>query len=614
MEDICATRAIKNARYIQRVAPHIIPPEEPIEGFTSIVPFDILSNFHRLKPSDLAHRPDLRALLDSGKQPKLAQFSFLKAPLFMGTLHFVRMIFNTNTKGGGAKGQISVSTADVKTAIQYAKLAVNPISAYASQYGKNSLSVSPAMLQHSVNLATTQYTDDMLRVWVNDIVLENILPDKSTCLVILNPKGITNSDGDLAQKVGAYHDNDIVPYCFVNVKGSSLTIDDRQFKYAQFLSHEIAEMVVDPTVDHTNPEVCDPCGPNCPPMLLDFFGGIDSSYVQTVTFKKGTPFPPAFPFTFYINAIVQPDSASQCPAPSASCAYSPPGVFGRHPRFLVDLTGPGHADIVGFGDGGVWVSLNNGNGIFQAPQVVLGSFGYNTDAGEWRVEKHPRFLADLTGPGHADIVGFGDRGVWVSLNNGNGTFQSAGTEPVLQSFGYNDDAGGWRVEKHPRFLADLRSAGHADIVGFGDRGVWVALNNGHGTFQSAGTEPVLKSFGYNDDAGGWRVEKHPRFLADLTGDGRADIVGFGDRGVWVALNNGDGTFQSAGTEPVLKSFGYNHDAGGWRVEKHPRFLVDLTGDGRADIVGFGDRGVWVALNNGDGTFHAPQLGSPELRA
>ena len=31
-----------------------------------------------------------------------------------------------------------------------------------------------------------------------------------------------------------------------------------------------------------------------------------------------------------------------------------------------------------------------------------------------------------------------------------------------------------------------------------------------------------------DTPGGWRVEKHPRLLADLTGDGRADIVGFGD--------------------------------------------------------------------------------------
>ena len=37
---------------------------------------------------------------------------------------------------------------------------------------------------------------------------------------------------------------------------------------------------------------------------------------------------------------------------------------------------------------------------------------------------------------------------------------------------------------------------------------------------------VVRNFGYN--AGGWRVDQHPRFLADTTGDGRADIVGFGN--------------------------------------------------------------------------------------
>ena len=51
---------------------------------------------------------------------------------------------------------------------------------------------------------------------------------------------------------------------------------------------------------------------------------------------------------------------------------------------------------------------------------------------------------------------------------------------------------------------------------------------------------VVANFGYS--AGGWRVDQHPRFLADLTGDGRADIVGFGNAGVWVTLNKGNGTF------------------------------------------------------------------------
>src|SRR5688572_17681618 len=163
---------------------------------------------------------------------------------------------------------------------------------------------------------------------------------------------------------------------------------------------------------------------------------------------------------------------------------------------------------------------------------------------------------------------------------------------VVANFGF--DAGGWRVERHPRFLADITGDGRADIVGFGGAGVYVALSNGDGTFGPI--QRVIDNFAYG--SGGWRVERHPRFLADINGDGRADIVGFGGAGVYVALSNGDGTFQ--GIQRVIDNFAY--DAGGWRIERHPRFLADITGDGRADIVGFGGIGVYVALSNGDGTF------------
>lgn len=86
------------------------------------------------------------------------------------------------------------------------------------------------------------------------------------------------------------------------------------------------------------------------------------------------------------------------------------------------------------------------------------------------------------------------------------------------------------------------------------------------------------------------MDKHPRFLADTTGDGRLDIVGFGDAGVYVSRSLGGGKFEPPGL--VVTNFGYT--AGGWRVENHPRFVVDTTGDGRADIVGCGDAGVWFA--------------------
>ena len=269
----------------------------------------------------------------------------------------------------------------------------------------------------------------------------------------------------------------------------------------------------------------------------------------------------------------------------------------RHPRLLADVTGEGRSDIVGFGDAGVYVALSRGDGTFDyAPQTVINDLGYQ--AGGWRVDRHPRMLADITGDGRADIVGFGDAGVYVALSRGDGTFDYTPV-PALEDFGYQ--AGGWRVDRHPRMLADITGNGRADIVAFGDAGVYVALSRGDGTFDYT-PMPVLEDFGYV--AGGWRVDRHPRFLADLRGIGRADIVGFGNAGVNVALSRGDGTFDYV-PEPVVGDLGYV--AGGWRVDRHPRLLADLRGNGRFDIVGFGNAGVYVALSRGDGTFdYTPQ--------
>jgi phospholipase C len=259
----------------------------------------------------------------------------------------------------------------------------------------------------------------------------------------------------------------------------------------------------------------------------------------------------------------------------------------EHLRFVADLTGDGRADIVGFGNDGVYTALGIGDGTFQAPQFVLADFA--PSANGWRVDRHPRFVADVTGDGRADIVGFGDDGVWVSLSNGDGTFQPA--VYGLADLGYNS---GWRVEQHPRFLADITGDGRADIVGFGDDGMWTALSNGAGGFSTL----QLAIAGFTD----WRDDQHPRFMVDITGDGTADLVGFNQQGMWTARSNGNGTFIYPG---FAGDFGGSNS--GWRVGTHPIIPVDVTGDRRADVVGFGDDGVWVSLGLGNGSFYPPRL-------
>jgi hypothetical protein len=100
---------------------------------------------------------------------------------------------------------------------------------------------------------------------------------------------------------------------------------------------------------------------------------------------------------------------------------------------------------------------------------------------------------------------------------------------------------------------------------------------------------VVNNFGCNAE---WRVDSHPRFLADATGDGFQEIIGFGSRSVLISFSNRDGTFQPP------KSAVPNTVATVQAVGKHPRFLADLTGGWKVDIIGFGNYGVHVSLNNG----------------
>ena len=301
MPRICVTRAVKNAKFLQATAPQIIPADEPLEGFTSLVPLDQLQRLHLLR-EDEVQNAKLKKFVRTTDIPRAGILP--AAALFAGSLVFARITFNTP---GGA---VAVSAADVATAVQYATLAVVPISAYASQYGTNSLSVDQTVLTFSVNLAGTQYNDQTLQQWVNTLAAQPGLP-VNPCIVVLSPQGVTNTDGDINQGILGYHGKANVPYCFCNVFGQNLTIADQANVYALQLSHEIAEMTVDPEANNSNPEVCDPCGPNCQTPWLDFFGGQGNAYLQTTQ-----TLPPTFAYTFFINAIATPGTVSQCPPTS----------------------------------------------------------------------------------------------------------------------------------------------------------------------------------------------------------------------------------------------------------------------------------------------------------
>ncbi|MEH1858307.1 MAG: VCBS repeat-containing protein [Nostoc sp.] len=94
--------------------------------------------------------------------------------------------------------------------------------------------------------------------------------------------------------------------------------------------------------------------------------------------------------------------------------------------------------------------------------------------------------------------------------------------------------------------------------------------------------------------GAWTsFDKYPRQLGDVNGDGRDDIVGFGNDNVLVSLGQSDGTF---GSVFVGLNNNFTVKDGAWTsFDKYPRQLGDVNGDSRNDIVGFGNADVYVAL-------------------
>jgi hypothetical protein len=254
-----------------------------------------------------------------------------------------------------------------------------------------------------------------------------------------------------------------------------------------------------------------------------------------------------------------------------------------HPRLLGDVDGDGDDDIVGFGYDRVLVALSNGVNGFAPMTQWTTDYSYNLQ--QWRTEYHPRLLGDVNGDGKADIVGFGYDRVLVALSTG------TSFAPMTQwTTDYSYNAQGWRVEKHPRLLGDVNNDGRDDIVGFGNDRVLVALSTGT---SFAPMTQWTTDFSYN--AQQWRTEYHPRLLGDVNNDSRDDIVGFGNDRVLVALSTG------SGFAPMTQwTTDYSYNAQQWRVQYHPRLLADVNGDGTDDILGFGFDRVLVALSNGSG--------------
>ncbi len=446
---------LKNAKYIRNAAPHIIPSPEPLDGFKSLVPLDILRRFNGMSDAELATWPELLAVKQTLRpRPELAmQPRLFGDPPFKGTLHIVKLIFFTEADGG----TITIDDSDIATVLEYTTLAAVPISAYCSQYGSNRLEVSPNILQFGPAVPNALYNDDRVRAMVNSILEQNHLDADSSCIILLNPPGMTNTDADPADGVLGYHDKANSPYCFVNVLGAGLTVADRRDLYADSLSHEIAEMTCDPDASIFNHEVCDGCAGNCKNSWHNFFAGPSLSLTNPLSYLQSSKTFPAAPFTYFIASIAARPHADDCPAPDGACAYGPP---------IPPVTVPGQAQVWPVTRSSehldVFVTDISGNILTAAwePDFADGWHGW------WRIGN---LVAPQGAPVHCVSRSTDHLDIFVTDSSGN--IQTAAWEP--------DFADGWhgwwpinggRAAPGAPVTAVTRSADHLDVFVVGTDG------------------------------------------------------------------------------------------------------------------------------------------------
>lgn len=238
-----------------------------------------------------------------------------------------------------------------------------------------------------------------------------------------------------------------------------------------------------------------------------------------------------------------------------------------------DLNGDGKPDfIVGSAYGGLYVYLNNGNGSFAVSQVttLMPNVGGATG---------PGVITDVNGDGKADfVVTSGQASATdVFLGNGDGTLQAATiVSPAASSVA----------------VADLNNDGKPDLIEGFDGSVSVLLNNGNGTFGSPTS--------YATGASGWASGL---FVSDVNGDGKLDVaVSIYNAGkVAILTGNGDGAL---GTPNLYSGVPNAMDV----------TLADFTGDGKPEIAsvsanGYGGQNFAVMTNT---TVFAPPLPTQTL--
>jgi hypothetical protein len=251
---------------------------------------------------------------------------------------------------------------------------------------------------------------------------------------------------------------------------------------------------------------------------------------------------------------------------------------------LGDLDGDGRADVCGRGITDVYCELSSG-GSFEPVSAWDSQWWMGqrfSDANGWSslVYADTMQLADVTGDRKADVCIRGAAGVYCAESIG-WNFSNPWRWSMPADF---TDAGGWaNLTYAPTFrLADIDGDGKADLCARGANGVYCGISTG----ASFGTATLWSR---------WLADATLQ-LGDIDGDGMADMCARNWDGVRCARSNGAGF----GSMDLWDLTGYFGDAGSWNLPQYANTirLADVNGDHRADICGRGSGGIYCAASTG----------------
>jgi hypothetical protein len=266
-----------------------------------------------------------------------------------------------------------------------------------------------------------------------------------------------------------------------------------------------------------------------------------------------------------------------------------------------DFNKDGKPDLAVCNGQEITIYLGHGDGTF----ALFTAYVSDTDVGYLTA-------TDLDGDGNVDLyVGTANGGLfggdefdlgqsYALMGNGDGSFQGAPVAPFVYT-GTN--------------LAPLSSGGVIDAVAQVGQSFISYLGDGKGNFTAKAALNLPTQNGNPVDS------FYVFAIGDVTGDGKADLIGLGQNegtvpisnGIFVAAGDGQGDFA---TPTFTASTGFVPAGDPDSPLFENLLLADVNGDGKLDAVYlYNDEdyttstyytGIGVQLGNGDGTFQAPK--------